>query len=92
MEAMAVGVPVVATSIAGIPELAVNGQTALAVPPGNVEALAGAIERLLRDAQLREAMIASGRRRVEERHNRHRNVPRLFELFANQREVADEHV
>lgn len=91
MEAMAVGVPVVATSIAGIPELAVNGETALAVPPGNVEALAGAIEKLLGDEQLRTRMIAAARRQVEEQHDRHRNVPQLFGLFVNQRELADEH-
>ena len=88
MEAMAVGVPLVATSIAGIPELAVDGATALTVPPGNVEALAEAIGRLLSDTQLRDRIVASARKQVEAQHDRHRNAAALYELFASQSEVS----
>ena len=45
MEAMAIGVPVVATAISGIPELAVHDETALTVPPANEEALAAALRQ-----------------------------------------------
>lgn len=81
MEAMAVGVPVIATWIGGIPELAVNEVTALTVPPGNSDALAGAIERLLSNEQLRKALIQSGRVAVERLHAREANVQGLLELF-----------
>lgn len=50
MEAMAIGVPVVATSVSGIPELVVDGETGVLVPPEDETALADAIERLLGDA------------------------------------------
>jgi glycosyltransferase involved in cell wall biosynthesis len=88
MEAMAVGVPVIATSIAGIPELVVNGETGLLVPPGNVEALADALGKLLGNSKQRDKIVAAARRRVEERHERHRNCEAMFELLSNGSEVA----
>lgn len=54
MEAMAVGVPVISTTTTGIPELVVDGETGLLVPPRDVAALADAIERMLDDAGLRD--------------------------------------
>jgi glycosyltransferase involved in cell wall biosynthesis len=54
LEAMAVGTPIVATSVGGIPEMITNGDTGLLVPPSDPDALAEAIERLLDDSSLRE--------------------------------------
>lgn len=65
LEAMAAGVPVVATAVGGVPELVVEGETGLLVPPGDGSALAQAIERLLDDADLRRRLGEAGRRRVE---------------------------
>ena len=48
LEAMAVGVPVIATDVAGTPEAIRNGQDGLIVPPGNAERLAGAIAGVVR--------------------------------------------
>jgi colanic acid/amylovoran biosynthesis glycosyltransferase len=87
MEAMAVGVPVIATSIAGIPELVVNEKTGLLVPPGNVVALADALEKLLGNAKLRQKIVGAARKRVEERHERHRNCQAMFDLLASRSEV-----
>lgn len=84
MEAMAIGVPVVTTAIAGIPELAVNGETALTVPPANAEALADAIGLLLDDGHLRERLCAAARRKVEEAHDTKANVGAMFELLRAQ--------
>jgi glycosyltransferase involved in cell wall biosynthesis len=83
MEAMAVGVPVIATSIAGIPELVVNEDTGLLVPPGNIDALADALETLLGNEKLRDKLVSRARKRVEERHDRHRNCEAMFELLSS---------
>lgn len=69
MEAMAVGVPVITTWIAGIPELARHGETALTIPPGNAQALAAAIGRMAGDDALRLRIARSARALVEQQHD-----------------------
>jgi glycosyltransferase involved in cell wall biosynthesis len=80
-EAMASGKPVVSSSIAGIPELVLHGQTGLLVPPNDSEALADAIERLARDADARGAFGAAGRRRIEERFRIDITIEPLLKAF-----------
>ncbi|MFE9253720.1 glycosyltransferase family 4 protein [Streptomyces sp. NPDC006879] len=64
-EAMATGTPLVATTGGAIPEVAgPDGETCLAVPPGDAEALAAALGRLLDDDALRARLGAAGRERV----------------------------
>ncbi|MFD4140381.1 glycosyltransferase family 4 protein [Streptomyces sp. NPDC058572] len=64
-EAMATGTPLVATTGGAIPEVAgADGETCLAVPPGDAEALAAALRRLLADPDLRARLGAAGRARV----------------------------
>jgi colanic acid/amylovoran biosynthesis glycosyltransferase len=72
MEAMAIGVPVVTTWIAGIPELAEAGVTAVTVPPSNTKALAEALRGLTADEPLRLRLASAARARVEEQHDRER--------------------
>jgi glycosyltransferase involved in cell wall biosynthesis len=68
VEAMACGVAVVATTGGALPEVVGNhGETGLLVPPGDPGALAGAIDRLLDDPELRARLGAAGRRRVMSR-------------------------
>jgi glycosyltransferase involved in cell wall biosynthesis len=62
LEAMAHGVPVVATAAGSLPE--VLGEAALLVPPGDPHALAAAVERALTDETVRAGLIEAGRRRV----------------------------
>lgn len=81
MEAMALGVPVVTTFIGGIPELAIDGKTALTVPAGNVGALADALERMIVDGELRKNLIGAARQEVSRRHDRNRNADQLASLF-----------
>jgi len=84
MEAMATGVPVISTFIGGIPELAINGETALTVAAGNVEALADAIEKIIVEPALRYAMIDFARREVVLRHDREKNADQLALYFVSQ--------
>jgi glycosyltransferase involved in cell wall biosynthesis len=65
MEAMAAGVPVVATRIAGIPELVCDNESGLLVSPGDVDALTNAIRRLLGDPDLRSRFATAGREMIE---------------------------
>jgi glycosyltransferase involved in cell wall biosynthesis len=64
LEAMACGLPVVATTAGGIPEVVEDGVTGLLVPPGDPQALAQAATSLLRDPALRQRMGQAGRERV----------------------------
>jgi len=61
LEAAAHGVPVVATRVGGIPDVVVDGANGLLVPPGDPEALAAALSRVLYDAPLREKMGIAAR-------------------------------
>jgi len=64
IEGMALGRPLVATAGGGVPEIVVDGETGLIVPGGDVDAMAGALRRLLADAALRERFGAAGARRA----------------------------
>jgi len=64
LEAMAAGLPVVATAVGGTPEVVVDGVTGFLVPPRDPQALADAILRLLRNPELRQRMGEAGRARV----------------------------
>lgn len=65
VEAMACGIPVVSTTVGGIPELVESGVEGLLVPPADLAAFTGALDRVLGDRALARAMGAAGRCRVE---------------------------
>jgi sugar transferase (PEP-CTERM/EpsH1 system associated) len=65
LEAMAAGVPVVATQVGGVDEVVVRGATGLLVPAGDTAALADALARLISDVHLRERMGAQARAHAE---------------------------
>jgi glycosyltransferase involved in cell wall biosynthesis len=66
IEAMAAGLPVVASDVGGMGELVEDGATGILVPAGDVEALADALARIVGDAELRTALGDAGRRRAEQ--------------------------
>jgi glycosyltransferase involved in cell wall biosynthesis len=65
LEAMAAGLPVVSSRVGGVPELVVDGETGLLVPPGDPAAMADALGRLVADADLRWRLGAAGRERAQ---------------------------
>ncbi len=69
LEAMAAGKPVIATAVGGIPEFVLSGETGLLVEPGNVEALADAIDQLLSHPQQAQTMGVKGRIRAGESYH-----------------------
>ena len=81
MEAMAMEVPVVSTTISGIPELIEDGQSGLLTPQKDALALADALQRLLTDAALRDRLGKAGRQKVIAEFNLRRNVDALAALF-----------
>jgi glycosyltransferase involved in cell wall biosynthesis len=69
LEAYALGRPVVATDIGGLPEIVIHGETGLLVPPGDATALREAIRLVMEDAALAERMGKRGRQLVEASHS-----------------------
>jgi glycosyltransferase involved in cell wall biosynthesis len=65
VEALAVGCPVIATAVGGVPEVVRDGENGLLVAPGDPTALAAAIERFFADAQLRARLAAAAPGTVE---------------------------
>lgn len=82
LEAMALELPVIATSVGGVPEVVVPGQTGLLVPPRQPELLAEAVDGLVGDRTLRRRMGRAGRRRVVERFEIRRMARRLEEIYS----------
>lgn len=65
VESMAAGLPVIASRVGGLAETVVDGETGILFPPGDAQALARALRRLMDDAGLRERMGRAGRERAE---------------------------
>ena len=83
IEAMAAARPVVSTQLAGIPECVEHEQTGLLVPPGDTIGLSHALERLIRDSELRLQYGRAGRTRIEEHFRIEQTVAPLLQLLKN---------
>jgi len=81
LEAMATGLPVVATRVGGIPALVEDGQTGLLVPPGDHAALAGAIMRLIEAPALAALLADRAQRRALDEFGIDRMLARLEALY-----------
>jgi len=81
-EAMALGVPVIASAAGGNPELVVDGESGLLVPPRDPAAMAAAVRRLLTDAPLSARLARAGRERVEKGFSSEVRLDRIEALYA----------
>lgn len=81
LEAMAAGVPAVATSVWGIPEVVVDGETGLLVPPADTPELTWAILRLLEDDDLRASMGAAAESVASEKFSLQAMASRTAEIY-----------
>lgn len=81
MEAMAKGIPVISTRIAGIPELIDHGRDGLLANPGDVEDLARQMETLIMNSTLQSGLGVAGRRKVMQTYHQHRNNLQMADLF-----------
>jgi Glycosyl transferases group 1 len=81
LEAMATALPVVSTTLAGVPELVEDGVTGLLAEPGDPAGLADALARTLASRELRRSLGEAGRKRLEERFASARSAPALHERF-----------
>ena len=81
LEAAAHGVPVIGSSVGGIPEAVVEGQTGFLVPERDTDALAARLGELIEDSALRRRMGEQGRAFVEQRFDLHRQTAALEALY-----------
>src|SRR5207302_970720 len=81
LEAMAARVPVVATSVGGIPEIVTHRESALLVPPGDSMQLARALAEVLRNPELSGALVNSAHDHIEQCHSPSARVHRLAEVY-----------
>ncbi|MBB4079910.1 glycosyltransferase involved in cell wall biosynthesis/MoaA/NifB/PqqE/SkfB family radical SAM enzyme [Lewinella aquimaris] len=88
VEAMAMGIPVVASRVGGIPDLVEDERSGLIVPPHDIRAIATAVNRLLAEPGLRHQLARQGRERVIERFDLQTNTDHLADLFAAELEYV----
>jgi glycosyltransferase involved in cell wall biosynthesis len=81
LEAMAAGLPVVSTPVGGIPEAVTDGVEGFLILPGDVDALAGALDTLLDNASLRRRMGYAARNKVELKFSTERILPQIEKIY-----------
>jgi glycosyltransferase involved in cell wall biosynthesis len=81
LEAMAAGLPVVATKVGGVPEFVKDGQTGFLVDGEDLEAQTAVIARLIRDSDLRARLGKQARAYIEQNHSLHRLPALLNDLY-----------
>lgn len=87
MEAMAAGRAVVATSVGGVPEIVEDGRSGLLVPPGDADALATALRRLIADPALRAELGRAAALRVQQQFTLPRMVAEMERVYLRLRDA-----
>lgn len=81
IEAMAMGIPVTATNVGGIPEIIEDGKTGYLVPPADANAISKAVIALLSDKAKAESMAKAGQNFVREEASIHKFISRIEEVY-----------
>jgi glycosyltransferase involved in cell wall biosynthesis len=82
LEAMSLGVPVIATNVAGVPEIITDGETGILVPPGDVGALSRAMDLVLSGPALAASLGRCGRESVEARFSKQRMLEEMRSIYS----------
>lgn len=82
LEAMAAGVPIVATNVDGIKEVVINGECGLLVPPKNPEAIADAVTQIITNPTLKKKLIEAGLKRAQQ-FDIQEHIMKLDNLYSN---------
>ena len=81
LEALAAGVPLVATSVGGIPEMVRDGEHALLVPHGDPRQMANSIARIFAETDVARSLVENGRKLVQTRFSPAERVRTLAEMY-----------
>jgi glycosyltransferase involved in cell wall biosynthesis len=81
MQALAVGIPVVSTTVGSIPDVVIQGETGFVVPPRDADALAERIAALLDDEALRVRMGDQGRALVQREYSLEHMLDRMEHVY-----------
>jgi glycosyltransferase involved in cell wall biosynthesis len=81
IEAMAMGKPVIASKVGGVPEIVVDGKTGILVPPKDSEAIRQALEHLIHKREIRIQMGLEGQKRVKRFFNIQRTVRHTEQIY-----------
>ena len=84
LEAMAAGIPVVASHVGGIPEVVSNGKEGILIPPRDANSLAEAIKQLVSNRELRTRMGKNGRMRVEKKFTLEKMLSETAQVLMNE--------
>jgi glycosyltransferase involved in cell wall biosynthesis len=83
LEAMAAGVPVVATQVGGIPEIVTDGESALLIEPGDITAMKGSLAALLEDPGMARSLVEHAHQRILKHHSPAARTAHLVEIYTS---------
>jgi len=81
VESLAMGIPAISTNVSALPEILINQETGLTVSPGDHQAFADGVEKLLSDAELRKKIITGGRSFVRNHFDNKHLIRDLATIF-----------